>query len=312
MNELIEVKGLEKSFRGNRVIDGISFEVRRGEILCFLGPNGAGKTTTINILTGALGRGSGEITCEGQRLGRDLRGFKQRLGIVPQELAIYEDITARQNIKFFASLYGLRGSLLGQRTAEALEFAGLSKRADEKVKTFSGGMKRRLNVACAVAHHPELLIMDEPTVGIDPQSRNHILRSIKRLREDGMTVIYTTHYMEEVEEISTRIIIMDNGAIIAEGTKESLKEGYESEKRFIIEVDDISGIDTGAFFTIEGVRSARAADGRVEITTLKSVENLDKIISLIIGAPARINNISCQTASLETLFLKLTGKSLRD
>jgi ABC-2 type transport system ATP-binding protein len=223
MQNIINVKDLKKSYKDKEVIHGIDFTVNEGEILCFLGPNGAGKSTTINIITGALRCDGGSILYKGESIYKNLLDYKSHLGIVPQDLALYDDLSAEKNILFFASLYGLKGDALKAGCRFALEFTGLSDKAKEKVNTFSGGMKRRLNIACAIAHKPELLIMDEPTVGIDPQSRNHILEGVKQLRGQGMTILYTTHYMEEVEEISTRIIIMDMGSIIAEGTNESLK-----------------------------------------------------------------------------------------
>ena len=312
MSQIINVKNLEKSYKGNKVIKDISFGVNKGEILCFLGPNGAGKSTTINILTGALGYESGDIYYKNRKIQKCDKDFKQHLGIVPQDIALYEDITAEQNLRFFASLYGLKGKKLDDRTVEALEFAGLTERAKDKVNTFSGGMKRRLNIACAIAHHPEVLIMDEPTVGIDLQSRNHILNSVKKMREKGMTIIYTTHYMEEVEEISTRIIIMDKGKIIANGTKEKLKEEIVDNKRFIIEVHDVEKVNLEEFYNVEGVKDAIIEDGKLEITTLIGVENLDKLISILVNNSVKINNLTCQTASLETVFLNLTGNKLRN
>lgn len=312
MENLLTVKNLSKSFKENNVLKGISFEVRRGEVLCILGPNGAGKSTTINILTAALGSDGGEICFKDKKIGRKLRAYKQALGIVPQDISLYEELSAERNLTFFASLYGLHGATLKKAVDEALEFAGLSDRRHDKVKTFSGGMKRRLNIACAIAHHPELVIMDEPTVGIDPQSRNHILSSIKKLRDDGMTVIYTTHYMEEVEAISSRIIIMDHGTIIAEGTKEALKESIENEKRYTIEVEENGRIPADDFYAIEGVKSVKADGETIEITSLKGVENLDRIIALITERGEKIRNITSEAASLEIVFLKLTGRKLRD
>ncbi len=312
MQHILTVQNLKKSYKSKQVIHGISFDVRRGERLCFLGPNGAGKSTTINILTGALGYESGTVASNGKDIKKDLMRFKKRLGVVPQDLALYEDLSAQRNAEFFASLYGLKGAKLKKQVRYALEFTGLADKAKDKVKTFSGGMKRRLNIACAIAHQPELLIMDEPTVGIDPQSRNHILSAIKKLSDNGMTILYTTHYMEEVEEISTRIIIMDNGSIIAEGTKEALKESIENERQFIIAYECENALDTDKLYKIEGVKKAVADRGRLEVTTLKGIENLDRIIGFLTSARARINNISCRTASLETVFLRLTGKSLRD
>lgn len=312
MQNLLEVKNLTKSFKEHKVLQGISFDVHSGEVLCILGPNGAGKSTTIHILTAALGGDEGEIIFKGQKIGRKLQAYKQAMGIVPQDIALYEELSAEQNLRFFASLYGLHGAALNQAVEEALVFAGLGDRRKDKVKTFSGGMKRRLNIACSIAHHPELVIMDEPTVGIDPQSRNHILKSIEKLRQSGMTVIYTTHYMEEVEAISTRIIIMDHGSIIAEGTKESLKEDIENEKRYLIEVEENSQIQNSDFSTIEGIKSIEIKGGTLEITSLKGVENLDRIISVISNCGEKIKNITSEAASLEMVFLRLTGRKLRD
>ncbi len=312
MDNLMTVGNLKKSFKENIVLKGISFEIRRGEVLCILGPNGAGKSTTINILTAVLGSDEGDIRFKGTRISKILRTYKQSIGIVPQDIALYEELSAERNLRFFASLYGLYGSRLNEAVEEALTFAGLKDRRNDKVKTFSGGMKRRLNIACAIAHHPELVIMDEPTVGIDPQSRNHILSSIKKLQNQGMTVIYTTHYMEEVEVISSRIIIMDHGAILAEGTKESLKEDIQNEKRYIIEVEENGTIGHDEFFAVEGVKSVKIDGNTFEITSLKGIENLDRIISLLSDHGEKIRNITSEAASLETVFLKLTGRKLRD
>lgn len=318
MENLMAVQTLTKSFKENQVLKGITFDVKRREVLCILGPNGAGKSTTINILTTALGSDGGEIRFKGTKIGRALsarkqtRAFKQSLGIVPQDVALYEELSAEQNLRFFASLYGLHGAALTAAVNSALAFAGLDDRRYDKVKTFSGGMKRRLNIACAIAHRPELVIMDEPTVGIDPQSRNHILDSIKALSAGGMTVIYTTHYMEEVEAISTRIIIMDHGAIIAEGTKESLKESIANEKRYTIQVEENGRVKEEEFFQIEGVKAVRRQGDTFEITSLKGVENLDRIIGLLSDRGEKIRNITSEAASLEMVFLKLTGRKLRD
>ncbi len=312
MENLLEVQQLSKNFKENCVLDHISFHVGKGEILCLLGPNGAGKSTTINILLGLLRRDGGIISYNGKKIDRNLRSYKQKLGVVPQDLALYEELSAERNARFFTALYGLRGAKLDAAVEEALTFAGLADRRNDKVKTFSGGMKRRLNIACAIAHHPELVVMDEPTVGIDPQSRNHILTSIKKLQQNGMTVLYTTHYMEEVEEISSRIIIIDHGRIIAEGTKEKLKEDIQSEKRYHIELEEGCSVPAEGFYAVEGVREVKSAGGHIDIVSVRGVENLDRIISLISDGGAHIRNISSEEASLETVFLKLTGRKLRD
>jgi ABC-2 type transport system ATP-binding protein len=294
------------------VLKGMSFDIKEGEILCFLGPNGAGKSTTINILSSVLKYDKGKILFYGNEVTKNIKEFKRNLGIVPQEIALYENITAEDNIKFFAALYGIKGAELEKSTEQALKFAGLFDRRKEKPGTFSGGMKRRLNIACAIAHKPKVIIMDEPTVGIDPQSRNHILASIKKLKEDGATVIYTTHYMEEVEEISTRIIIIDHGEIIAEGTKEELKEKLADEKKYNLEVENTEGLNIDKLYRVEGVKKVEVKDNIIEVTSLRGIENLDKLISTIMDDNIKINNITSIGTNLEMVFLKLTGRKLRD
>ncbi|MFA9377292.1 MAG: ABC transporter ATP-binding protein [Lachnotalea sp.] len=312
MSTIVSVNNLDKSYGEKKVVNEISFEIEKGEVLCLLGPNGAGKSTTINILCGILGFDAGEMQYNGKSIKKCLNDFKRHLGVVPQDLAIYEDLNAEQNVRFFASLYGIKGKELEAKVTKSLDFVGLGDRRKEKAKTFSGGMKRRLNIACAIAHEPELLIMDEPTVGIDPQSRNHILNSIKKLSQDGMTILYTTHYMEEVEEISTRILIMDSGTIIAEGTKESLKEDIFDERQFILEIEEDKNLILDEFYKIEGIKKVEKKEQQLTITTLKNIENLDKIIAVVITSKTKIMNLFCRTASLENVFLRLTGKSLRD
>ncbi len=312
LENIVEVKNLEKGYKDKKAVKEISFNVRQGEILGFLGPNGAGKSTTINILSTALKADGGEIKFDGQNVKENSLRVKKNIGIVPQDLAIYEDITAEKNVRFFASLYGLKGEILNEKVKEALEFVGLYDRKADKAKTFSGGMKRRLNIACAIAHNPKLIIMDEPTVGIDPQSRNHILDSIKKLQKRGATIIYTTHYMEEVEEISDRIIIMDHGTIIAEGTKEKLKENIQDEKVYTIEADNVEKLSDDDFFEVEGVKKVDILKNKVEIICLNTVENLDKLIMVMMNKHCKINNITTNSASLERVFLNLTGRSLRD
>lgn len=312
MEVMIKVDKLNKKYGERQVVNDLSFEIQKGEILCFLGPNGAGKSTSINILSGLLDYDSGSIQYYGSPLESQLNVFKRNLGVVPQDLAIYEDLNAEQNVSFFASLYGLRGKVLKQKVNQALDGVGLLERRKDKVSTYSGGMKRRLNIACAIAHEPELLIMDEPTVGIDPQSRNHILDTIKNLRGQGMTILYTTHYMEEVETISTRILIMDGGKVIAEGTKERLKEELFAEKQYIFELETEEALNLDDFYGIEGVKKVEQVAGQITVTTLKNIENLDKMITLIMASQSKIMNLTCKKANLENVFLKLTGKSLRD
>jgi len=229
MKPLLEIKNLKKSFKEKEVVNGISFNVNKGDILGFLGPNGAGKSTSINMICTLLDKDSGNVIYEGTEVCDTDNNFKKILGLVPQDIAVFSDVSAYDNVKFFCSLYGFKGEELRKNTKEALEVVGLWDRKDDYPDKFSGGMKRRLNIACSIVHKPKLIIMDEPTVGIDPQSRNNILEVTKRLRDEGSTIIYTSHYMEEVETLCSKIIIMDKGVIIEEGTKDQVKDKYKAE-----------------------------------------------------------------------------------
>lgn len=225
-NVLLEIESLCKKYNDKEVVSGESFKVLEGDILGFIGPNGAGKSTSINMFTTIVSPDTGNIYYKGKDIDNQQNTFKRSLGVVPQELAIYEDLSAYDNVKFFCSLYGFRGSELKRRTKEALEFVGLWDRYKEFPAKFSGGMKRRLNIACAIAHGPKILIMDEPTVGIDPQSRNKIMQTIKDLNASGTTVIYTSHYMEEIETLCNRIVLIDKGVIIEDLDKSLYKNKY--------------------------------------------------------------------------------------
>lgn len=229
MSIILEIKSLKKVFGEKIVVNGLNFEVNRGEILGFLGPNGAGKSTTISMITTILDTDGGEVLFEGRQVDGSDNDFKKALGYVPQDIALFNDLTAYDNVSFFGSLYGLKGSTLRDRIKETLELVGLYERKSDYPDSFSGGMKRRLNIACSIVHKPKILIMDEPTVGIDPQSRNNILKVTKSLRNEGTTVIYTSHYMEEVESICNRLIILDNGKIVESGDKEELKSKYKNK-----------------------------------------------------------------------------------
>lgn len=225
---ILEVNEITKKYDDMIAVNGISFSVKKGEIFGLVGPNGAGKSTTINMITGLLVPDSGKITFEE---GKSFKKWRGNIGLVPQDLAIYPDLSAEENVTFFAGLYGLKGAKLKEKVAEALNVVGLSDQGKKHADKFSGGMKRRLNIACAIAHNPKLIIMDEPTVGIDPQSRNYILEGIKSLRAAGTTVIYTSHYMEEVDEICDRILIVDHGNIVEGGAIDEIKERYKSEDK---------------------------------------------------------------------------------
>lgn len=226
---LVEIKNLTKSYKDFKAVDISSLNIKEGEIFGFLGPNGAGKTTTISILSGLYSKYNGDVKIFGKSIKNDPIFIKKNMGVVPQDLALIYDLTAEENVKFFGELYGLKGQKLKDAVQETLEFVGLWDRKKDFPPKFSGGMKRRLNIACAIVHKPKLIIFDEPTVGIDPQSRNNILETIKKLNEQGSTVIYTSHYMEEVEAICTDICIVDHGNIIARGNKEELKDLVKTE-----------------------------------------------------------------------------------
>jgi len=311
MNAL-EIRGLTKKFGDFVAVDNMNLNVREGEIFGFLGANGAGKSTTINMISSLLRTTKGEIDLLGKNIAKNVRFAKMNIGIVPQDLAIYENMNAYENVSFFAGLYGLRGSLLKERTEEALDFVGLGDKQKSFPKNFSGGMKRRLNIACAIAHRPKLIIMDEPTVGIDPQSRNYILQSVKKLNQMGSTIIYTSHYMEEVEEICTRIAIVDHGKIIAEGTKEQLKTIITDTKEIWVGVKTEGGLPLDSLKEIQGVTSVRFEDGIIKIHSKTEVNNLNRIIQQLIQEQAEIRSVDEQAPNLETVFLTLTGRNLRD
>lgn len=311
MNIIMEVNNLKKRYGNNEAVKGISFSVKEGEILGLLGPNGAGKSTIINILSTALKSTEGQIKFMNKNILENKKLYKSSIGIVPQNLAIFENIPAIENVKYFSAFYGLKGKELNTRSEEALNMVGLLDKARELPKNYSGGMKRRLNIACALAHNPKILILDEPTVGIDPHSRNNILEVIKELRSNGTTVIYTTHYMEEVEAISDRIIIVDKGEIIAEGTLEELKKEIEDNIVYNIYGEGIENIDIGILYSIEGIKNVQVEEG-LSISISKDYDNTDIIISKLMENKIKIKKIVNEEQNLETIFLKLTGNSLRD
>ncbi len=304
----LSLQGLGKDYGSRTAVGTVDLDVQRGECLGLLGPNGAGKTTTISMACGVVTPTRGTVAIAGIDLRRDPFAAKAKLGLVPQELAIYEELSATQNLRYFGALYGLSGATLNERIAWALDVVGLRDRAVEQVKRFSGGMKRRLNLAAGLLHKPELLILDEPTVGVDPQSRNHIFESIRALRALGMTVIYTSHYMEEVEALCDRVAIMDGGAIAATGSVSELVAAHAGK-----------GVELELAGTPEAVTAAAEAaahHGSVsrEANTLRVLPSsgLASMITAIEGSGATIVKIESRQANLETAFLALTGKTLRD
>lgn len=309
---VIEIKDLVKKYDNTIAVDNINLCIEEGEIYGILGPNGAGKSTTISLICSLLHPSSGEIKILGEDIRKNSIRVKRHIGLVPQNLAIYNDFTAYENVKFFGELYGLRGEELSEAIENALEFTGLLEVKNKKAKEFSGGMLRRLNIACAIVHNPKILIMDEPTVGIDPQSRNNIMQAVKKLNSIGVTIIYTTHYMEEAECLCSKIAIIDKGKIIVEGSKEELKDMVSDKKIFNIGVDDIYKVNLEALKNVEGVEDITIDNNNVIITSSKDVNNLNNIIKEISEEKLKINDLGFKEITLETVFLSLTGKKLRD
>lgn len=307
---MLEVKNLVKRYGSKTAVDDISFSVKDGEVFGLLGPNGAGKSTTINIITGLLRKDGGSVTVGGLDLDSRLNECKRLLGIVPQDLAIYNDLTAMQNVAFFGSLYGLSGKALKERAEETLDFVGLKDRARDKAKTFSGGMKRRLNIACGLVHRPRLLVLDEPTVGIDPQSRNHILESIRRLNEQGMTILYTTHHMEEAQQLCSRIAVMDAGKVIALGTLPELRGLIDDHRFMTLSVE--GDLPPDALRAIDGVKDVTSEGGAYRIRLTGHGNQIADILSLVTANGLRVTDMSVNEPDLEDVFLTLTGRSLRD
>lgn len=307
----VEIKGLYKNFGEINALENLNLSIEKGEIFGLLGPNGAGKSTTINILTTLLEKDKGIIKICDEEVRKNDANMRGKLGIVPQDLAIFEDMTALENVMFFGSLYGLRGKDLKEKSLSALQFVGLEE-SKKLSKTFSGGMKRRLNIACGIVHNPELLILDEPTVGIDPQSRNHIMKSIKTLNKNGCTVIYTTHYMEEVEALCNNIAIIDKGRVIAEGSKESLKNLITNKNKFEVIVNDITSIDEKDFNNIKGIDSVEFKDNKVIVSIDREINGLNELLLYLSSKDIKILDIKSQILTLEDVFLNLTGRKLRD
>lgn len=301
-----------KRYDNKLTVDHVNVSIQEGEIFGLLGPNGAGKSTTISMICGLLKIDGGDIVIDGLSVNSHALEVKKKIGLVPQDLALYNTLTAAENVTFFGRLYGLRGKLLKERVAEALQFTGLSDRAKEKPSTFSGGMKRRLNIACAIMHHPKLIIMDEPTVGIDPQSRNHILESVKALNRLGSTVIYTSHYMEEVAAICDRVAILDKGHIIACGTEKELRERVSHEEKIVIKATNITSELINELSLHPRITRVENKEGTVELYLHSSQDELQDILFIFAKYEGVIGSLNIEEPDLETLFLSLTGRTLRD
>jgi ABC-2 type transport system ATP-binding protein len=310
---IIEAKGLVKQYGDLEAVKSLSFAIRGGEIFGFLGPNGAGKTTTISMLSCLLEPTRGTALVAGHDVVKASNEVRRCIGLVPQDLALYPTLSARDNLNYFGRIYGLRGRALRRRVDEVLETVGLADRAQASVKTYSGGMKRRLNIAAGLLHQPEVLFLDEPTVGVDPQSRNAIFEHVERLRDEGMTVIYTTHYMEEAERLCDRVAIIDEGRFVALDTPRKLIADLGGG---IIHLGAANGkMDEqllGQIRSLPAVRSAARFDGKVEIETTQAQEALVHLLELFNRTDISITALQVLEPNLETVFLHLTGKRLRD
>lgn len=309
---ILEIENVVKRYGSKLSVDHLNLSIGKGEIFGLLGPNGAGKSTTISMIAGLLKIDQGDIRLDGISVKEKPLEVKRRLGLVPQDLALYESMSAAENVTFFARLYGLRGQLLKERVQESLEFVGLQDKAKDAPSTFSGGMKRRLNIACAIMHRPDVIIMDEPTVGIDPQSRNHILESVRTLNDMGSTVIYTSHYMEEVAAISDRVAIMDQGHVIACGTEAELRERVASEEKIVLATSGITDAAVEEIKLHPRVHAVECADHELVITLPSAQQDLQDMLFICSKHDISIQSLKVEEPSLETLFLHLTGRTLRD
>lgn len=312
MKKIIEVKNLSKSYKNLKAIDDLSFDVYEGEILGLLGPNGSGKSTTINSVLNLLNFEKGTIKIFGKEMKPDAYDIKRNIGVIFQEVAVFEELTVYENIDYFCGLYVSDKLLRKSYVEDAINLVGLKEFTKFYPKQLSGGLLRRLNIACGIAHKPKLIFLDEPTVAVDPQSRNNILDGIKKLRDEGATIVYTTHYMEEVEMICDRIIILDKGKILAEGTTDELKSLAKLEEKITLEVKKISSKVVDEIKTFKTVDSVIESGNTLVITYKKGKDNLGELIDFLHSKKVIYSKIFSERPTLNDVFLELTGKDLRD
>ena len=309
---VLECSGLRKSFGDLHAVADVGFHIAEGETYGLLGPNGAGKTTAISMIVGILEADGGTVQVAGQPLTVASADAKSAIGFVPQDLAIYPDLSATENLRFFAKLQGLSGTAMSERVAAVLEIIGLTDRAGDRSDTFSGGMKRRLNIGIGLLHEPKLLILDEPTVGVDPQSRNAILESVEQLSGEGMAVLYTTHYMEEAERLCDRVGIIDSGALQAEGTRRELIALVGQLDRLRFSVNGDSNVAAQAAGRASGVAEVSSGPGSVELMVEDASSALAEALGAITDTGITVTSVEVTEPDLEAVFLHLTGKALRD
>lgn len=309
---MLKVENLYKDFGNVKAVEGISFEVKKGQVFGLLGPNGAGKSTTISIISTLIKPSSGDVLFEGTSILNNPKLIRQKLGVVPQDIALYPTLTGYENLSFWGSIYGLKGSELKTRINDVCEIIGLNGRIKDKVEKYSGGMKRRLNIGAALLHKPELLIMDEPTVGIDPQSRNHILDTVLELNKQGITIIYTSHYMEEVEYLCNELCIMDEGKIIASGTQQEMIELVKEKTQINIKLNKMDEYMLNILKDTDGVFDGKIEEDHIALFGSNADVVLADIISKVSKNGWLIETIDVKKPNLEAVFLHLTGKALRD
>ncbi|MFZ0015184.1 MAG: ABC transporter ATP-binding protein [Acidimicrobiia bacterium] len=312
MSQILTAEALVKRFGEFTAVDGVSFEIAEGETFGLLGPNGAGKTTTISMIAGLLESDAGVVKVAGEEITTGSTRGRKAIGLVPQDLAIYPDLTGEENLNFFGRLYGIDGDALQHRVTEVLQVVGLLDRREDLTKEYSGGMKRRLNIGIGLLHEPKLLILDEPTVGVDPQSRNAILESVESLSREGMAVLYTTHYMEEAERLCDRVAIIDEGVIQAEGNRRELVAMVgEKDRVAITGTGNLAGAAEAAR-GLDGVAGASASDGRIEVIAESAASILPALLTCVSDSGGSITSVEVVEPNLEAVFLHLTGKALRD
>ena len=340
-SSIVEARGLVKRYGDVAAVDGVSFTIAPGSIFGLLGPNGAGKTTTISMISCLLQPDEGNAFVAGHSIRTESAAVRRALGVVPQEIALYPTLTAIENLRFWGKMYGLSGKALSEAVEYGLAMAGLEEQGKKRIETFSGGMKRRINIAAGVLHRPQVLLMDEPTVGIDPQSRNHILETVRELNRAGMTVLYTSHYMEEVEALCDEIAIVDHGRVIAEGTLEALRKlvGDEDRIRVLIgdeapaapegeTADESASVESvaneaavappgaaealAAVKSLSGVSRAELVGGAIDVLTPEAGPMLGPVVTVVAEAGAHVRSVEVVEPNLESVFLHLTGRGLRD